>query len=175
MKLKTILLACIKEIDKMYDTIIEDTPCELGETVAEEITCIDSILWDYIYYYTKEEVEISEIEDLEIIPEYKDEEQKLIQELLYQIYLYAYFIYQREDRIIKQYSYLAYNLFWKIWFMIYYNESFDERFYDTTLWLSGCDYLFDTHIPFGPNELKRLMFTEEGHSKIEAQYRKFKF
>jgi hypothetical protein len=78
MNLKTILLKGIKEIDNIYHIICEDITSSLCEEIAEEITCIDSILWDYICYYTKEDVEISEIEDLEIMPEYKDEEQKLI-------------------------------------------------------------------------------------------------
>lgn len=166
MKLKTILLACIKEIDRMYDIIMEDTPCELGETVAEEVTCIDSVLWDYINHYFKENIEIEYLKELEILPEYREKESSLINELLYYIYLYAYFIYQRKDRLIEQYSHLAYNLFWQIWFMIYHNTDFNDDFYGCILWDNGCDYLFNRCGPFGPNELKWLMFTDEGHKEI---------
>ena len=166
MNLKTILLTCIKEIDKMYDTIIEDTPWELSETVAEDITCIDRVLWDYIDHYFKKDIDIEQLKKLELLPEYREKESSLINELLYHIYLYAYFIYQRKDRLIEQYSNLAYNLFWQVWFMIYYNTDFNEEFYGCSLWENGCDYLFNKCGPFGPNELKQLMFTEEGHEEI---------
>lgn len=171
MKLKTFLLALDEEITNIYAEIDESIKGDLGEKVAEEIASISEILWDYTFCYSRNNIDLTDIEDLELLPEYVDKEQEIMEQLFYFIYLYAYFMSQNRDRIIQEYHYLTYNLFWKAYYLIQYNETeVPEQFYDTCLWLGGTDYLFgEGVVPCGPHELHRLIFTKEGRNILEKR------
>jgi hypothetical protein len=94
MTLKTILLTLTDEVTSMYTKIEESIDGLLGEQLAVEFVCIDNILWDYVYYFTTEphKIDLDEIDELELLPEYRDKERELIMQLFYNIYLYAYFM-----------------------------------------------------------------------------------
>jgi hypothetical protein len=74
MKLKTFLLALDEEITNIYAEIDESIKGDLGEKVAEEIASISEILWDYTSCYSKNNIDLTDIEDLELLPEYVDKE-----------------------------------------------------------------------------------------------------
>lgn len=170
MTLKTILLTLTDEVTSMYTQIEESIDGLLGEQLAVEFVCIDNILWDYVYYFTTEphKIDLEEIDELELLPEYQDKEQELIMQLFYNIYLYAYFMCQNKDRLIQEYKHYAQNFFWKAFGMIYWDKvELSECFYDTYLWLNGTEYLFERSFICGFNEFKELMFTEKGHNKLE--------
>lgn len=171
MTLKSFLLALDEEITNIYTEIDESIKGDLGEKVAEEMVSISEILWDYTSCYSKDDIDLTDIEDLELLPEYTDKEQEITEQLFYSIYLYAYFMSQNRDRIIQEYHYLAYNLFWKAYYLLQYNETeVPECFYDTCLWLGGTDYLFGERVvPYGPHELHRLVFTKEGRDILEKR------
>lgn len=176
MKLKTLLLELSEEVTHIFEIVCYEVGDLLGEEVAEELACVDSILQDYIIYYSHSNcIELEQIDELELLPEYRDKEQELIMQLLYYIYIYAYFISQNRDRIIQSYQYLAYNLFWQAYYMIETDKTeVDDNFYDTFFWLGGTQLLFGERVRLlGFNELKELMFTEKGQKTLENKGKYF--
>ncbi len=169
MKLKTFLLALDEEITNIYTEIDKGIEGDFGEKIAEEITSITEILWDYTSCYSKDNIDLIDIEDLELLPEYAGKEQEIMEQLFYHIYLYAYCLSQNKDRVIHEYHYLINNLFWKAFCMINYDEiEIKERFYDTYLWLNGTNFLFgERQTLHGPYELHSLMFTAKGREVLE--------
>lgn len=172
MKLKTLLLKSSEEVTHIFEIVCYEIGSLLGEEVAEELVCVDGILQDYIVYYSNSNcIELEQIDELELLPEYQDKEQELIMQLLYYIYTYAYFISQNRDRIIQNYQHLAYNLFWQIYYMIETDQAeVDNNFYDTCLWHGGTEFLFGERSRLlGFHELKELMFTKKGQKTLETK------
>lgn len=160
MKLKDVILKIDQGLLKIYYQVLTlNAPVDM-EDLAEQLTNFENILYDYLQYYTSEEIDIDEIKNLNILEMYKEQEQALIDQLLYEFYLYTYCISINKDSFYQIYKGKVQNVFWETLYLAIFEEELPEEFYDWLYWQgSKCDF-FENQFILGPISFKKTIIKE---------------
>lgn len=160
MKLKDIVLKISQGLSEIYTQVSGlNTPDDM-EGLAEQLTNFENVLYDYSWYYTNKEIDIEEIEDLDILEEYREQEQALIDQLLYEFYLYTYCISINKDSFYQIYKGEVQNVFWETLYLATFGEELPRDFYDWLYWQgSKCDF-FENKFILGPISFKKTIMEE---------------
>ena len=168
MKLKNIILKIDQDLSKIYTQISGLNTPDNMEDLAEQLTNFDNVLYDYLWYYTDEEIDIEEVEDLDILEEYREQEQTLIDQLLYEFYLYIYCTFiNNKDSFYQAYKGEVQNIFWETLYLVIFEEELPRDFYDWLYWQgSKCDF-FENKFVLGPISFKKTIIEEFKREKSE--------
>ena len=160
MKLKDVILKINQGLSKIYYQMLTlDVPADMGD-LAEQLTNFDNVLYDYLQYYTNKEIDIEEIEDLDILETYKEQEQALIDQLLYEFYLYTYCTFINKDSFYQIYKGEVQNVFWETLYLATFGGELPGDFYDWLYWQgSKCDF-FENKFVLGPISFKKTIMEE---------------
>lgn len=160
MKLKDIILRIYQGLLKIYYQVSELNIPENMDDLAEQLTDFDNVLYDYLQYYSDGDIEIEEIEDLNILEAYKEQEQVLIDQLLYEFYLYAYYASINKDSLYQIYKGEIQNIFWEALYLVTFGGELPRDFYDWLYWQgSKCDF-FENKFVLGPISFKKTIMEE---------------
>lgn len=160
MKLKDIIFKINQGLLKIYYQVLTlEAPADMGD-LAEQLTNFDNVLYDYLQYYTDKEIDIEEIENLNILEMYKEQEQALIEQLLYEFYLYTYCTFNNKDSLYQIYKGEVQNVFWETLYLAIFEEELPRDFYDWLFWQgSKCDF-FENKFVLGPISFKKIIVEE---------------
>lgn len=161
MKLKDVIFKINQGLSEIYTQISGLNTPEDMEDLAEQLTNFENILYDYLWYYTDKEIDIEEIEDLDILEEYREQEQVLIDQLLYEFYLYIYCTFiNNKDSFYQIYKSEVQNVFWETLYLVIFEEELPRDFYDWLYWQgSKCDF-FENKFVLGPILFKKIIMEE---------------
>lgn len=160
MKLKDIVLKISQELSEIYTQISELNIPENMDDLAEQLTNFDNVLYDYLWYYSDGDIEIEEIEDLNILEVYEEQEQALIDQLLYEFYLYAYYTSINKDSLYQIYKGEIQNIFWEALYLATFGEELPREFYDWLFWQGPkCDF-FENKFVLGPISFKKTIIEQ---------------
>lgn len=157
MKLKDVIYKIDQGLLKIYYQILTlNAPTDVGD-LAEQLTNFDNVLYDYLQYYTNKEIEIGEVKKLSILEVYREQEQTLIDQLLYDFYLYVYYVSISKDNFYQIYKSEIQDIFWETLYLVIFEEELPRDFYD---WLycqdSKCDF-FEKKFILGPISFKKTI------------------
>lgn len=173
MRLKDIILKIDQDLSKIYTQVSSLCVSENMEDLAEQLTNFENVLYDYLYYYTDEEIDIEEIEDLNILETYREQEQALIDQLLYEFYLYTYCTFINKDSFYQIYKGEVQNVFWETLYLAIFGGEMPRDFYDWLYWQgSKCDF-FENKFVLGPISFKKTII-EQFKGKINKNSDNFK-
>ena len=160
MRLKDIILKIDQDLSKIYTQVSNLCVPENMEDLAEQLTNFENVLYDYLLYYTDEEIDIEEVEDLSILEMYKEQEQDLIDQLLYEFYLYIYCISINKDSFYQIYKGKIQNILWETLCLVIFGEEQPMGFYDWLYWQGSKCNFFENKFILGPISFKKTIIEE---------------